>query len=931
MNESLQFRFDPNQFNRLFPFYILVDEQLKIISVGQSLKKVSSAKVGERFSRYFEVQRPAVHLVSLKQISEVCNQLVIIKSSGRSDLILRGQFEYSERDKQGLFVGTPWFGSMDQVRANKLSLHDFAYHDPMIDLLHVLKTSEITNDEIKHLLKTVNDQKNKIKNSESNYRSIVEKATDIIYKVDHEGNFRFVNKVAERITGYPKEELLAMNYTKLIREDFREKAASLYIHQFENRIPTTYFEFPIITKKGKEVWIGQSVQLHLNSKSEIELTALAIDISERKQAEMNVLLQEEKYRNIIANMNLGLLEVDMDDRIQFANQSFCLISGYELPELKGKKASDIFMSDEGKQIISKKNRTRIEGASDVYSLPVKNKKGEQRWWVISGAPRYNDNGEIVGSVGIHLDVTEQKSLEEELKIAKLKAEESSKAKESFLATMSHEIRTPLNAIIGITDLMQISNDARNDQNLDILSFSAKNLLALISDILDISKIDAGKIELVRNPMNMHKVVHSICQAFKPALEEKKVKLDVTIGSEVPEILIGDELRFSQILNNLLSNAVKFTCKGSVSVLMNTEILDDKKVRLTCAVTDSGIGIATNKLKTIFEAFEQADNKIVRQFGGTGLGLNITKKLIELQGGIIQVSSKLKRGTTFKFTLDLDKGMNTGKVSAKNDQTGEFDSALAAGKTVLLVEDKLANQKVAISYLNHWGVCYEIANNGVEALEILKTKQFDAALIDLFMPEMDGFETMKRIRKNKKLTGLPLIALTASAEVTLMNKALECGADRCLTKPFNPQILKSTLFGLMKIPMINYGEICEISQPVKRIIKFKYIDLSTLQQASLGSEAFVKEMLVMLAKEIPEMIAESENLLKMKEMELFSKVIHKLKSNLLTLGIEVLRNDLIFMEEQSRHGLSQEEVHSTFYKMLEMWAKAKTELDRVVMQ
>ena len=342
MSEELQFRFDPNQFNRLFPFYILVDEHLKIVSVGQSLKKISAAKIGESFGRYFEVQRPAVHLVSLKQISEVCNQLVIIKSTGSSNLVLRGQFEYSERDKQGLFVGTPWFGSMDQVRANKLTLHDFAYHDPMIDLLHVLKTSEITNDEIKHLLKTVNDQKNKIKNSEFNYRSIVEKATDIIYKVDHEGNFRFVNKVAERITGYSKDELLAMNYTRLIREDFREKAAALYIHQFENRIPTTYFEFPIISKKGKEVWIGQSVQLHLNNNSEIELTALAIDISERKQAEMNVLLQEEKYRNIIANMNLGLLEVDLDDRIQFANQSFCAISGYEVSDLIGKKASDMF-------------------------------------------------------------------------------------------------------------------------------------------------------------------------------------------------------------------------------------------------------------------------------------------------------------------------------------------------------------------------------------------------------------------------------------------------------------------------------------------------------------------------------------------------------------------------------------------------------------
>ena len=322
---------------------------------------------------------------------------------------------------------------------------------------------------------------------------------------------------------------------------------------------------------------------------------------------------------------------------------------------------------------------------------------------------------------------------------------------------------------------------------------------------------------------------------------------------------------------------------------------------------------------------------MRQFGGTGLGLNITKKLIELQGGNIKVTSKLKMGTTFTFNLDFDKGVNIDKLKGNNEISGDFDPASVAGKMVLLVEDNLANQKVAGSYLSHWGVCFEIANNGIEALDLLKVKKFDAALIDLFMPEMDGFETMKRIRKNKQLSEIPLIALTASAEVTLMNRALESGADRCLTKPFNPQILKSTLFGLMKIPMINYGENCEVTQPVKRIVKFKYIDLTTLQQASLGSDSFVNEMLIILGKEIPEMIAESENLLKMQEMELFSKVIHKLKSSLLTLGVESLRKDLIFMEEQSRKGLHLENVKEKFYQMLELWSKAKKELEQVILQ
>jgi PAS domain S-box-containing protein len=640
---------------------------------------------------------------------------------------------------------------------------------------------------------------------------------------------------------------------------------------------------------------------------------------------LNLKLQEEKYRNIIANMNLGLLEVDIEDNIQHANQSFCKMSGYTLEELIGKKAAELFIDEEEKIIIEEKNVSRKEGVSDMYSIQVKNKNGEKRWWVVSGAPRYNDSGQLVGSVGIHLDLTEQKHLEEELKIAKLKAEESSKAKESFLATMSHELRTPLNAIVGITELMQMDAKTSNKENLDILSFSSKTLLALISDILDLSKIDAGKIELTSNPFNLKQLLNGINQMFRAACEEKNVELILNIDNTVPEFIIGDELRLSQILNNLISNAVKFTSKGFVKINVTADVISSDIRKLNFKVSDSGIGIKKESLKTIFEDFEQADKKIATRFGGTGLGLSITKKLIQLIGGEIKVESKLNKGSTFSFNLVFEIAKSEQKGNEIDNTGQQLVTLKLEDKTILIVEDNIVNQKVAVSYLNHWGLKYDIANNGKEALHMMVKKHYDLALIDLFMPVMDGFETIKRIRKNKAFKGFPIIALTASAELNLMDKAIELGADRCITKPFNSQQLHDTIVSLIRVEHYEVS-VNKKSNPAKKpSLEFKFIDLKNLNDASLGSQKFVGDMLNILSSEIPASIKAAENLLQAGNWINFSKEIHKLKNSMLMLGIESLRNDLRFMEEYSKKNQKTDEVAATFKRLKATWKKALPEI------
>ncbi len=286
-----------------------------------------------------------------------------------------------------------------------------------------------------------------LRSSEEKYKNIIEKSTDIIYKTNNNGYFTYVNPVGERITGFSYQELMIKHFSELIRSDYRKRALLFYRDQVREKRSTSYLEFPIITKEGKERWIGQSVQYTQLTDTDYELTALAIDITERKLHEKTIQLQEEKYRNIIANMNLGLIEVDRNEVIQYCNQGFCNLSGYSKEELIGKNIVDILLTPANEEIIKNKTQQRLDGISDIYEIPVHNKQGELKWWMISGAPNYDDAGNLIGSIGIHLDVTERKILEQELEISKLKAEESSKAKETFLANMSHEIRTPLNAIL----------------------------------------------------------------------------------------------------------------------------------------------------------------------------------------------------------------------------------------------------------------------------------------------------------------------------------------------------------------------------------------------------------------------------------------------------------------------------------------------------
>lgn len=382
----------------------------------------------------------------------------------------------------------------------------------------------------------------------------------------------------------------------------------------------------------------------------------------------------------------------------------------------------------------------------------------------------------------------------QLEDARIELEKSTKAKSEFLATMSHEIRTPMNAIMGMTHLLR-KEEPRDDQMepLNILDFSGRTLLTLIDDVLDFSKIEAGRIEFESTEFDLHQLVSTIIETFRVTAANKNIELRSHIQKNLHPVLTGDPARLTQILNNLISNAVKFTEHGHVALSINKLKEEGEEITIQFEVEDTGIGIANDRIESIFESFTQASGSTKRLYGGTGLGLAISKQLTELQGGKVWVDSTLGEGSTFYIQLTFEKGaVKEASVDSSSDVI--FDEQLLHGLRVLLAEDNVVNQKVMSRFLERWSVELTVVDNGEDAVKEIKSSSFDVVLMDLQMPLMDGYEATMEIRKleDSIKAKTPIIALTAAALQEVKEQVFACGMNDFVTKPFNPAELKEKM-------------------------------------------------------------------------------------------------------------------------------------------
>lgn len=614
------------------------------------------------------------------------------------------------------------------------------------------------------------------------------------------------------------------------------------------------------------------------------------DITTRKSQERNLLQKEEKYRNIIANMKLGLLETDNDDIIQYVNQQFCELSGYTVSELLGKHSVDLLVTDASKQTVKDKSASRADGISDTYEMQVRTKSGDIRWWLTSGGPNFNDRGKMVGTIGISLDITERKMHEAELQIAREKAVESARAKEIFLASMSHEIRTPLNAIIGLVrEIAREPLSPKQERYIRNAGLASQHLLSIVNDILDITKIESGQLNLEVRTFSMQQLIDTAAAILMPEAVDKNLDFNVDTGPGLSQAYIGDGNRIKQVLLNILNNAIKFTDKGSVSISCDAVPLDDSRHRVSIRVADTGIGMEPAFLEHIFDKFSQGEVSTARRYGGTGLGLSITHELVQLMGGNIEVSSVKGEGSHFTVVLDLEAG---DPANLEPDASAGSFSVLK-GRSVLLVEDNDLNRLVAENCLVHCGMRVTGAHNGAEALEILRERRFDIILMDLQMPIMNGLDATTFLRKEMEIK-TPVIALTANAFKAELDRCLEAGMNDYITKPFEESVLLASI-------LRNIGPASATAPrgTLPAVDGEPLYNLDYIVQFSRDNPEFVRKMVALFVEQVPASVAEIQSSLESGNLMNAAAVAHRIKPNIDSFGIVSLKQEIRDLEARAQ--------------------------------
>ncbi len=615
---------------------------------------------------------------------------------------------------------------------------------------------------------------------------------------------------------------------------------------------------------------------------------MLINVFERRQREKLLTTQEEKYRNIIANMNLGLLEVDKEETILFANQRFCDISGYSFEELIGQKSTIFLMYPAHEHMLRQKENLREQGISDNYELAAKNKAGEPRWWFVSGAPNYNDKGDRTGSIGIHLDITQQKRLEQDLEIAKNKAEEASQAKEAFLANMSHEIRTPLNAIIGmIRELGREDLTPKQQLYLSHSETAARHLLNIINNVLDISKIEAGEFDLDIREFSLSSVISNVKSILQTRAAEKGLHMNVLVSPDIAPCHLGDGTRIRQILINLIGNAIKFTEKGRVSLLAEVVSEDAHSQMLKFTITDTGVGMSETVMNTLFSKFSQEEDKSTRRFEGTGLGMAITQEMIQLMKGRIQVSSQKNEGTAIEVTLRLELGDPSRLYAAAEAQR----PGSLRGIKVLLVEDNDMNRYIACQSLSHFDCDVIEAVNGKDAIEKLTENPVDIVLMDVQMPVMDGVEATRYIREHISRS-LPIIALTVNAFKKDIDHYLASGMNDYVTKPFEENILFNAIANHAPSSSLRAADSAHAP-------KAPLYNLTKLRDISRGNTDFLYKMIGIFAEQTPATLHDMQTALAAAQWEKLSKLAHRIKPGIDNMGITALTTVIRDIEARAK--------------------------------
>ena len=741
-------------------------------------------------------------------------------------------------------------------------------------------------------------------NEENKRLSYVVKGTDnIVLITDKNRKIQWVNQPFEKLTGYSLEEVIGKNPGKLLQYEETDINTIRQVRQALNNRTSWKGEIKNRNRAGRIYWLELSISPIFNDNNElINFIAIESDITQKKKKDLNILNLVTTQTTIFNGVSHTVIFTDAEGIIRRINKAGLDLIEYSIEEILGKLTPLAFHDLE--EIVRRAKALSLEMGGQVDSsfeaVVIKtrgaNNVDANEWTYISKSGKRvpvwasvtcikNTEGIILGYLIVAEDYTIKKQVELELINAKNLAEQAVYAKDNFLANMSHEIRTPLNAIIGFTELLTQSNLNSTQENfVNNILIAGDNLLLIINDILDLSKIESGQLTIEYYPFNLKSILKHVHDLLKVKATEHNLKFNLFLDVEIPEFVIGDKGRINQIIMNLAGNAIKFTQEGEITISVKKIAETDKAYVLKFSVEDTGIGIPEDKLTSIFDRFTQAETSTTRKFGGTGLGLNIVKQLVELQSGQIQVKSKLGRGSEFYFSLEFKK-VDSSIVNTIIENNSDRKSL---GKlSILLCEDNILNQRLAENVIQKFGFQLDIANNGQEGIDLLIKNNYDLILMDLQMPVKDGYQTTIYIRQELK-SDIPIIAMTAHSLIGEQQKCFDIGMNAYVAKPFKQQDLLNEIHTVIEK---RTGKQIIISVEKKELSivmsSKKNIDLSYLDELSGGqaNDDFKKEMIELFIKKVPTDLYLLEKAMREKEQVGIKRIAHDMKSSLSMFRLE----------------------------------------------
>jgi PAS domain S-box-containing protein len=644
------------------------------------------------------------------------------------------------------------------------------------------------------------DQNSALTEGERRKGVILDAALDCIIAVDQAACITEFNPSAERTFGYRRDEVIGKPMLELIVPPFlRETTQQLMQEYFETGTSPMlggHQEMLAMRRDGSAFAVEAAIAA-IEFGGWRSFIVYLRDITERKQAQQALEDQLKFVQQLLEAIPTPIYVKDVKGRYLTVNRAWAQFFNLDSEQVSGHLVDDLFPAAVAR-LHAEKDAELWTAGTQSYAVQAMNATGEMRDLLVSKATFSRADGSVGGLLGVLTDITEQKHAEAALNQAKEAAEEANQAKSDFLANMSHEIRTPMNAILGMTDLvLDTTLDSEQREYLGLVKSSADSLLSIINDILDFSKIEAGRLDFESIPFSLRETVGMAIRMLASKAGQKNIRLHSVIAPEMPDGFRGDPYRLRQILVNLIGNALKFTTQGEIEVSVRQEAGAQGAPQLHFAVRDTGIGIPPDKQQLIFEAFSQADSSTTRRFGGTGLGLTICQRLVQMMGGRIWVESTPDVGSTFHFTAQLEPvALVPASMSAGAETGGAKRPAQHLG--ILLAEDNPVNQTLALRLLEKLGHIVTVVGNGADAVALSRERQFDVILMDVQMPVLGGFEATAKIRALEAAgqRRIPIIAMTAHAMEGDRQKCLAAGMDAYVAKPIQTPMLIAALADVM---------------------------------------------------------------------------------------------------------------------------------------